>query len=62
MDRVAPCQHLVPVGVRIEDGLSEDEAVQTALSNNSAFQATLAQLGMAVEMRCKQVCWPTRSF
>ena len=31
----------------LEDGLSEDEAVQTALTNNSTFQATLALLGMA---------------
>lgn len=45
--RVAPCQQVIPPGVFLEDGLSEDEAVQVALSNNSAFQATLAQLGMA---------------
>ncbi len=45
--RVSPCQQVIPPGVFLEDGLSEDEAVQVALSNNSAFQATLAQLGMA---------------
>lgn len=45
--KVPPCQQVVPPGVVLEDGLSEDEAVQVALSNNSAFQATLAQLGMA---------------
>ncbi len=45
-ERVPPCQQIIPAGVILEDGLSEDEAVQIALSNNSAFQATLAQLGM----------------
>ena len=45
--RVSPCQQVIPPGVSLEDGLSEDEAVLIALSNNSAFQATLAQLGMA---------------
>ncbi len=44
---VAPCDEVIPTGVILEDGVSEDEAVQTALSNNSTFQATLAQLGMA---------------
>lgn len=44
---VAPCRQLIPAGVVLEDGLSEDEAVQTALTNNSTFQATLALLGMA---------------
>jgi len=44
---VKPCQQMIPPGVFLEDGLSEDEAVQIALANNSAFQATLAQLGMA---------------
>jgi cobalt-zinc-cadmium efflux system outer membrane protein len=46
-EQVLPCREVIPAGVVLEDGLSEDEAVQTALSNNSAFQATLAQLGMA---------------
>ncbi len=47
METVPPCQTRVPSSVILEDGLSEDEAVLTALSNNSAFQATLAQLGAA---------------
>jgi len=47
LQNVAPCQQGLPAGVVLEDGLSEDEAVQIALSNNSAFQATLALLGMA---------------
>lgn len=46
-DVVCPGREVIPAGVDLEDGLSEDEAVQTALTNNSAFQATLAQLGMA---------------
>lgn len=44
---VKPTHEVIPANVILEDGLSEDEAVQTALANNSAFQATLAQLGMA---------------
>lgn len=44
---IAPHQEIIPDGVVVDDGLSEDEAVLTALTNNSAFQATLAQLGMA---------------
>lgn len=47
MESVPPCQTRIPANVLIEDGLSEDEAILTALSNNSAFQATLAQLGAA---------------
>ncbi|TWU04108.1 TolC family protein [Neorhodopirellula pilleata] len=47
MQKTPPCQQVIPPGVVLEDGLSEDEAVLIALSNNSAFQATLAQLGMA---------------
>lgn len=43
----APCQEIIPDGVSLEDGFSEDEAVKTALTNNSAFQAALTQLGMA---------------
>ncbi len=45
--QIAPCHEVVPAGVIFEDGLSEDEAVHIALTNNSLFQATLAQLGMA---------------
>jgi len=47
METVPPCQTRIPASVELEDGLSEDEAILTALSNNSAFQATLAQLGAA---------------
>ena len=47
MEVAAPCQNVIPGGVLIDDGLSEDEAVLTALTNNSAFQATLAGLGAA---------------
>ena len=47
METVAPCQTRIPATVLLEDGLSEDEAVLTALSNNSLFQTTLAQLGVA---------------
>lgn len=46
-NHTAPCQEIIPAGVVLEDGLSEDEAVHTALTNNSLFQATVAQLGMA---------------
>lgn len=44
---MAPGEFVLPPDLMFEDGLSEDEAIATALSNNSAFQATLAQLGMA---------------
>jgi cobalt-zinc-cadmium efflux system outer membrane protein len=37
----------VPAGVRIDDGLSGDEAVAVALWNNAAFQVALSQLGFA---------------
>ncbi len=47
IDSSAPCQEVIPSGVVFEDGLSETEAVTIALANNSAFQSTLAQLGMA---------------
>lgn len=47
MQTVPPCQTRIPAAVLLEDGLSEDEAVLTALSNNSAFQSTLASLGSA---------------
>ncbi len=43
----APCREVIPSGVALDDGLSETEAVTIALANNSAFQSTLAQLGMA---------------
>ncbi len=44
---VAPCKTMIPLGVRLEDGFEEHEAVQTGLANNSLYQSTLAQLGMA---------------
>ncbi|HRX82815.1 MAG TPA: TolC family protein, partial [Pirellulaceae bacterium] len=44
---VGPAEFVVPPDVVFEDGVSEDEAVATALSNNAAFQSMLAQLGMA---------------
>jgi cobalt-zinc-cadmium efflux system outer membrane protein len=37
----------IPPGVNLGDGLSEDEAVATALWNNGPFQAELATLGLA---------------
>ena len=37
----------VPSGVSIDDGLSADEAVAIALWNSPAFEATLADLGIA---------------
>lgn len=37
----------VPPGVKLDDGLSEDEAVAVALWNNAAFQADLTALGFA---------------
>lgn len=38
---------LIPDDVLLDDGISADEAVAVALWNNSAFNATLTQLGMA---------------
>lgn len=37
----------VPSGVRLDDGITGDEAVSLALWNNSAFQEQLAALGLA---------------
>ena len=37
----------LPTGVRIDDGLSRDEAVAVALWNNAAFQVSVSQLGFA---------------
>ena len=37
----------IPPGVRVDDGLSETEAVAVALWNNAAFQEALAELGIA---------------
>ena len=47
VEKVLPCKEVIPPGVVLEDGLDEVEAVATGLANNSLFQATLAQLGMA---------------
>jgi len=47
VERVQACSEIIPAGVILEDGLDEVEAVATGLANNSLFQATLAQLGMA---------------
>lgn len=43
----ATARPVVPPGVSFEDGLSEDEAVAVALSNNSELRATLADLNLA---------------
>ena len=37
----------LPASVKIEDGLSRDEAVAIALWNNAAFQVSVSQLGFA---------------
>ncbi len=47
VEKVPPCQEILPASVTLDDGITEAEAVETALANNSSFQATLAQLGMA---------------
>lgn len=40
-------ESMIPDDVLLDDGVTADEAVAIALWNNSAFNATLAQLGMA---------------
>lgn len=40
-------ESMIPDDVLLDDGVTADEAVAVALWNNSAFSATLAQLGMA---------------
>ncbi len=42
---IADGDTFVPDFVRIDDGVSEDEAVALALANNAAFQEVLAELG-----------------
>jgi outer membrane protein, heavy metal efflux system len=37
----------VPPGIRLDDGLTPDEAVALALWNNTAFQVSVAELGFA---------------
>jgi cobalt-zinc-cadmium efflux system outer membrane protein len=44
---VPPGGFVLPPDAVLEDGVSEDEAIATALSNNAVFQAALAQLDMA---------------
>jgi cobalt-zinc-cadmium efflux system outer membrane protein len=43
----AVAEPTIPDGVRLEDGLTEDEAVAIALWNNAAFQDILAELGFS---------------
>ncbi len=42
-----PEESRVPRGVRLEDGISEEEAVAIALWNNALFREALAELGFA---------------
>jgi len=44
---LAPGECTIPPGVDLSDGLTEDEAVAVALSNNAAFLATLTDLGIS---------------
>ena len=44
---VGPGQFVLPSGVNLGDGLTEDEAIMSALANNGPFRATLTQLNMA---------------
>ncbi|MCA9026207.1 MAG: TolC family protein [Planctomycetaceae bacterium] len=43
----SPCESILPPDVDLLDGLSEEEAIATALWNNAQFHSTLSQLGMA---------------
>ena len=45
--RPAGTDSVIPAGVDLADGLSDDEAVALALWNNAAFHADLAALGLA---------------
>lgn len=42
-----PGESVLPPNVLLEDGLTEDEAVQITVWNNAAFQETLTQLGIS---------------
>lgn len=42
-----PGEPSIPDNVRLEDGITEDEAVAVALWNNAAFQEILTELGLA---------------
>lgn len=44
---VATDEPRIPDGARLEDGLSEDEAVAVALWNNAAFREVLTELGFS---------------
>ena len=37
----------IPAGMRLDDGLTPDEAVAVALWNNAAFQVSVSELGFA---------------
>lgn len=47
LSETKPGETLLPRGVALEDGLSEDEAISVALWNNAQFQETLADLGLS---------------
>lgn len=42
-----PGESAIPFGVSLDDGVTADEAVQVALWNNAALQATLTELGVS---------------
>lgn len=42
-----PATPEIPVGIRLDDGLTPDEAVAVALWNNAAFQVSVSELGFA---------------
>lgn len=46
-DGIPPGQVTLPPGAKLDDGLTEDEAVSIALWNNAAFQDLLVDLGIA---------------
>jgi outer membrane protein, heavy metal efflux system len=46
-DQTEAGEALLPPAVSLDDGVTEDEAVQIALWNNAAFQETLTQLGVS---------------
>ncbi len=43
----SPGEIVIPDGLVLDDGISEDEAIQLALINNAAFNETLSDLGVA---------------
>ncbi|MBI1311770.1 hypothetical protein GC176_10805 [bacterium] len=46
-NEIQPGESLLPPHVSTDDGLTEEEAIATALWNNAAFQELLAQLGVS---------------